>query len=486
MKFRHKVLMVNIIIIAITLSLSGYFIMSRQNRLMMDAQIKNAVIENNLMESVIEYSLLEVINDPKKYVGSELPEIADRVTAGMLSSDTELFLGYDGQLLFGSNKKDSIPVRLLTKDPESGRKRYEVSEEKKGDYVYVITSIYVEEKEIAIITKRNITDTKDIINSNINMFRYFIVVILFISGFMVYILSLLLTRPLEKLNRVTDEFAEGNFDTRSKVRSRDEIGLLSEKFNHMADSVEDHIDELNDMIHRRDQFVADFTHEIKTPMTTIIGYADTIRSVELPRETEVKAANYIFSEGKRLEQMSQHLFDLIYLKDGTIPKQPVNTQALGDAVVDTMLPSIENAGLSLEADFENDTITGDSSLLKTVFVNLLDNARKATATALESEKDKERVIHFTGKVLTGDKSSDKKGYQIIVEDHGIGIAKEDIDRICDEFYMVDKSRSRQEGGAGLGMSLVSVILKEHGATLDIESELGVGTRMIVTFPETNK
>ena len=132
MKFRHKVLMVNIIIIAITLSLSGYFIMSRQNRLMMDAQIKNAVIENNVMESVIEYSLLEVINDPKKYVGSELPEIADRVTAGMLSSDTELFLGYDGQLLFGSNKKDSIPVRLLTKDPESGRKRYEVSEEKKA------------------------------------------------------------------------------------------------------------------------------------------------------------------------------------------------------------------------------------------------------------------------------------------------------------------------------------------------------------------
>jgi hypothetical protein len=65
MKFRHKVLMVNIIIIAITLSLSGYFIMSRQNRLMMDAQIKNAVIENNLMESVIEYSLLEVINDPR-------------------------------------------------------------------------------------------------------------------------------------------------------------------------------------------------------------------------------------------------------------------------------------------------------------------------------------------------------------------------------------------------------------------------------------
>lgn len=501
MKFRHKVLLVNIIIIAITLSISGYLIMSRQNRLMMDAQIKNAVTENNLIESVVEYSLLDIINNPKKSVKGSLPDISDQVTAGMLSTDTELFVGYEGELLYASNKKDTIPKKLLRKPAESGRKRYEVALEKQGSFVYVITAIFVEEKEIAIITKRNITDTKFIINNNIKMFRYFIVVILALSGFLVYVLSLLLTRPLEKLNRVTDDFAEGNFATRSKVRSRDEVGLLSEKFNHMADSVEGHIDELNDMIHRRDQFVADFTHEIKTPMTTIIGYADTIRSVELPRETEVKAANYIFSEGKRLEQMSQHLFDLIYLKDGKIPKQPVNTQALGDAVVETILPSIEKAGISLEADFENDSLVGDASLLKTVFINLLDNARKATVVSLDTdraskedadsnkddtskENDKnseKKIIRFTGKKLPKESKNDGERYQFIVEDQGIGIAKEDIDRICDEFYMVDKSRSRKEGGAGLGMSLVAAILKEHEAELTIESELGVGTKMIVTF-----
>ena len=495
MKFRYKVLLVNIIIIAITLSVSGYFIMSRQNRLMMDAEIKNAVTENNLLESVIEYSLLDVINDPQSAVSDALPDIADRISAGMLSTTTELFVGYESELIYSSNIEDTIPKNVLKQTSSNGRKNYQITEEKKGSFVYVVSSVYVEEKAITIITKRNITDTRTIITYNIYVFRIFIIVILMISGLIVYVLSLLLTRPLEKLNRVTDEFAEGNFDTRSRVRSRDEVGLLSEKFNHMADSVEGHIDELNDMIHRRDQFVADFTHEIKTPMTTIIGYADTIRSVELPRETEVKAANYIFSEGKRLEQMSQHLFDLIYLKDGEIPKQPVNTQALGDSVVETVLPSIEGAGIKLESEFDSETLVGDASLLKTVFINLLDNARKATVAAKESDaKDDSKIIRFTGRKITfhpdkddeiskKNKSSDSSSerYQFVVEDQGIGIAEEDIDRICDEFYMVDKSRSRREGGAGLGMSLVAAILKEHGADLSIESELGVGTKMIVTF-----
>lgn len=490
MKFRYKVLLVNIIILAITLAVSGFFMVSRQNRILMDAQIKNSVTENNLVESTIEYSLLDVINNNIKRVKIELPDIADRVSAGMLSSDTELFIGYDSDLIFLSDSSGSVPQKLLEKSSTNARKKYQITEEKKGIFIYVVSFVYIEENAVTIITKRNITDTQNIINTNIYMLRIFIVLILMISGIIVYFLSLFLTRPLEKLNRVTDDFAEGDFTIRSNVNSQDEVGLLSDKFNHMADAVEGHIEELNDMIHRRDQFVVDFTHEIKTPMTTIIGYADTIRSMELPREDEVKAAGYIFTEGKRLEQMSSHLFDLIYLKEGEIPKQAVNTQALGEVVVDTVLPSIEAAGLTLRADFESETVEGDSALLKTAFINLLDNARKAVKVKNErmiieegsdsDDKMKNNEISFTGKVIEV-KEKAKLRYEYVVEDHGIGIAPQDIDRICDEFYMVDKSRSRSEGGAGLGMSLVAAILKEHSAELRIESEVGAGTRMIVTM-----
>ncbi len=474
MKFRYKVLLINIILISLALSISGFLMMSRQNRIMMDAQIKNAVTENNLVQSVMEYSLLDTINNKPLYVKATIPDTSLQVSAGILNDTTDLYVKYDDELLFSTKEDIPLPDNLGSSDSSSYQKKYLFTNENGKDYIYVVSTSNIDSHIMNIITKRDITDSKQMMNKSIRDFRTFIIVMLCLSGLFVFLISKLLTRPLEKLNSVTDKFSEGNFDSRSDIHSEDEIGLLSDKFNHMADSVEGHIDELNDMIHRRDQFVADFTHEIKTPMTTIIGYADTIRSVDLPREDEVKAANYIFSEGRRLEQMSSHLFDLIYLKDGEIPKQPVSTQALGEAVVETVLPAIEKAGIKLTYDFENATINGDSPLLKTAFINLLDNARKAS-------EEKSEIV-FTGKVIPSEsKKESSNKYEFVVEDHGIGISEEDIDKICDEFYMVDKSRSRKEGGAGLGMSLVSAILKEHGADLKIESKLGEGTKMIVTL-----
>ena len=457
MKFRYKVLLVNIVILSLTLSVSGFFIMSRQNRLIMDNQVKNAVVENNLVESAIEYSLLDVINDPSGDVQAQLPGISERIAAGMLSNTSSLFVTYNSNIIYSSEGRDEAPSKDILSSSTGTRKNYIITKENDKTYIYVISTVYINNATINIITKRDNTDTEQLLNKNIYLFRSLIVIILLASGLIVYFLSKLLTRPLEKLNALTDEFAEGNFASRSTVHSKDEVGLLAAKFNHMADSVE----ELGDMIHRRDQFVADFTHEIKTPMTTIIGYADTIRSVDLPREDEVKAANYIFSEGKRLEQMSSHLFDLIYLKEGKLTKQPVNTQALGETVVETVLPAIEKAGITLEADFESASILCDSALLKTAFINLLDNARKATKASDSEEGTVDaKKIHFTGKIIQAEgEDSENRKYEFIVEDHGIGIAQKDIERICDEFYMVDKSRSRSEGGAGLGMSLVAAILK---------------------------
>ena len=298
MKFRYKVLLINIIIIAVILSVSGYLMMSRQNSIMMDSQIKNCVTENNLVESAIEYSLLDVINDPASSISSTLPVISSNVSAGMLSSLTELTVTYDSKIIYSTADSDKSPSKDFINSSGNTRKRYMITKENGKSYVYVVSALSINNSVINLITKRDITDTSKTINDNIMIFRVFIISIIFISGLIVYIVTFLLTRPLEKLNKVTDDFAQGDFSTRSNIRSTDEIGLLSDKFDHMADSVEDHIQELNDMIHRRDQFVADFTHEIKTPMTTIIGYADTIRSVELPREDEVKAASYIFSEGK--------------------------------------------------------------------------------------------------------------------------------------------------------------------------------------------
>ena len=465
MKFRYKVLIINMLLLSAVLLAVGYVILKRSYELALDTQIENAVLENNLAEASIEYSLLSVINSPRYDLDSELASISGQVYAGMMSDTSDLIILYSGNQVFSSEENIIIPDDLILQ-VDNNIKNYIITEEGGKLFIYIASFCKIDKGILNIITRRDITGLKRFVKKSINDYRSLSLIILTSATVIIYIISYFLTRPLEKLNNVTDAFARGSYSERSSIKGHDEVALLSDKFNRMADSVETHIDELNDMIKRRDQFVADFTHEIKTPMTAIIGYADTMRSTDLDEDQQLMALNYIFSEGKRLEDMSMKLFDLIYLKSNTIDKKPISAVSFGNDIVNSVKPILSADDISLKYEFEQGIITGDRELLKTVFINLIDNARKASSKG-------SRVI-FKG---------DKKGefYCFTVQDFGVGIEEKDLSRICDEFYMVDKSRSRKKGGAGLGLSLASLILNRHDADMKIESTPNVGTTFKIYF-----
>jgi len=161
------------------------------------------------------------------------------------------------------------------------------------------------------------------------------------------------------------------------------------------------------------------------------------------------------------------LFDLIYLKDNDLVRSEINTTGMAKEIADSMQPILDRKEIHLETAVESAIIYGDLELLKTVFINLIDNARKAST--------EQSTIWFRG-------FSKENTYIFQVEDHGCGMDEETKQHICDEFYMADKSRSRAEGGAGLGMSLASLIILRHGATMEIESELGRGSIFTITLP----
>jgi signal transduction histidine kinase len=470
MKFRYKVLTINIILLSLALGLVGYLMIRRNFELALDTQIKNAVTLNNLTQSSVEYELLDVINSSAAQISGQLSEIGSRVDSGMISQEATLYIRYGENYLYSGDGQESLIPDALFDELSIGSKHYILTEKDGGKFIYVTSYSAVGNENLYVISKQDISQVYSLMDKQIGYFKLLLFSILLLCSALMYIVSRMLTRPLEKLNVITDEFADGNYDARAEIKSGDEIGLLAEKFNNMALSVSNHVDELNDMIKRREQFVADFTHEIKTPMTTIIGYADTMRSMELEREEQIMSLDYIFSEGKRLEAMSMKLFDLIYLKQHDIEMKPVNTAALGTEIEKIMKPSLERKGLTFSCAFAESIISGDRELLKTVFINLIDNARKA------SEENSE--IIFTGENTDGK-------YIFTVTDEGCGMTEEAVKHICDEFYMVDKSRSRKEGGAGLGMSLALLILERHGAKLDIDSTPGVGTTMRVTFDITD-
>jgi signal transduction histidine kinase len=269
---------------------------------------------------------------------------------------------------------------------------------------------------------------------------------------------------------VSVEIAGGNYSRRIESVSKDEVGQLAGQFNVMADALEQHIDELEQMIQRREQFVADFTHEIKTPMTTIIGYADTMRSMELTEKERLTALNYIFSEGKRLENLSHNLFDLVYLNHHELKCTFVSAKDFSRQVEQVTTPLLQKKKISLVSAVEEGRLWINSELFAAALVNLIDNARKAT--------DEGGSIYLYGR-----NRKENGCYEFEITDFGIGMSEEEREKMCDEFYMADKSRARKEGGAGLGMSLVKLILERHQAVWNVESERGKGTKITIQIKE---
>lgn len=315
-------------------------------------------------------------------------------------------------------------------------------------------------------TVRDVTRLFTDRETHYQVYRWIVLLVVGVSSAVMFALSYWLTTPIRSLGRAANQLASGDYSTRAKVMGNDEIGELAGNFNHMADAIEKNIQELEDAARRQEDFTGSFVHELKTPLTSIIGYADMLRSQDLGKDMRFKAASYIFSEGKRLENLSLSLMNLLVVGHSETEARAVNMRRLCTEAARISQPAMKAKSLSLAVQAEEGVIQGDGALLQTLLQNLLDNARKATDSG--------------GQVtLTGRKTAE--GYQVTVADQGRGIPRRELDKITEPFYMVDKSRSRAEGGAGLGLALCKEIAELHRGRLDFESTEGAGTSVTVTL-----
>ena len=288
------------------------------------------------------------------------------------------------------------------------------------------------------------------------------------GGVGIYLLSRYITRPITSLNRLARKIADGNYEIRSHNKSRDEVGSLARSFNRMADRLVAQMEEKVKEARQKEDFTAAFAHELKTPLTSIIGYADMLNSVALSEQEQREAYFYIFSQGKRLESLSHKLLELVSMEKNPTDFRPVNTKSLEENIRNTMRPIWRKRNIRGKVDMDRGVIWGDEELLLSLFYNLLDNAVKAI------DREWGGFILLKGTALGSE-------YEVKVADNGRGIPKEEIERITEAFYMVDKSRSRREGGAGIGMALCERIVQLHNAKLEIDSDMGVGTTVKICF-----
>ncbi len=268
-------------------------------------------------------------------------------------------------------------------------------------------------------------------------------------------------RPLRLLEKSAAAVADGDYQSRIPIKGNDEIAVLSKSFNRMAEAVEKHIGEINEVSEARKRLLAALTHELKTPMTAIIGYSEALIKTNLTSEQREEAVSYIYTECRRVERLSQKLIQLLALDSGEeISLAPAKMSELFNGVQKTLTPLSETHGVKLSVTCDDGAFPMDTDLMTSVIYNLYDNARKAGA--------KQVMIACKNGVLS-------------VSDDGCGIEPEELKRVTEPFYRVDKSRSRKLGGMGLGLSLVKRIAELHNAKLVVLSERELGTSVEITF-----
>ena len=300
-----------------------------------------------------------------------------------------------------------------------------------------------------------------------NLTMYMIVITFSVMVVMSIIVALILRhslRSLKELNATAADIAKGNYDKRVNVRGKNEIATLGTTFNQMAEAVETRTKSLEESERQKTLFMGNLTHELKTPLAAISGYAQTLLTVRLDEADEAEALGYIDEECKRLERLSKKMLRLLELDtEQKLELHEIPVRQLFERTGRLCRKLLETKGVTLQYEEHGECFLAEEDLMTEVLVNLVDNANKAS-----KQGDTIRLI--------------ANDHQILVQDTGCGIPEEEQKKILEPFYMIDKSRSRKNGGAGLGLALTALILKRHDVTLAIESEEGKGTTMILNFP----
>lgn len=443
---------------ATAFGISGFFFVNYVFETALDREIQQAADESSILQFAFETAALNV---PSKY------DLLQDTTVEQIGSNLEKSGQGTSRLLRLSDEEQNIlyasegfveDTELLSQVEEETR-TYQVIAEKSHYYIQMGAVINALDRKLYLETMRDVTDVFEERTLGFRVYRRVTLIMLLCSLVVMFFISSWLTKPIRLLTRATRKMAAGEYGYRAELVSNDELGQLTADFNEMSNALEENIHKLEEAVRSREDFIGAFAHELKTPLTAIIGYADLLRSRKLDDEKHFLSANYIYSEGKRLEAMSFRLLDIIVTKRSEIELQPVAVEALFQYLRDMYA---ENTEMELAFQYDGGMVKAEAALIKSVLLNLVDNACKASENGGRVE-------------IQG--HHEPEGYRFSVRDYGVGIPQEEQRKITEAFYMVDKSRSRSSNGAGLGLALCAEILTLHHSGLHIESAPGEGTCM---------
>ncbi len=452
MKYFHKLFFSIVLLLTAAIATMGYFSVA----LSLEQALDNRIESDLEQHQSIKYGLQSSISNLQQ------EEITEYEYQKIAENTSLLLEGYGGLQLSKVNGEiyySTLSSIVDAKQMEEGVLNYYITTTLVGEQTLRIESVLnVDEEQLHLVTEKSISAVFEQADNLQGQYVWIYLVVLLVGAVFTALLTILFTRPIRSLQKTSLLFAAGDYEARSTVRSHDEIGELAKAYNHMAKSLEDKIYELEEYADKQQQFTANFAHELKTPMTSIIGYADKIYQKRLSQEDIRKCAWYIVNEGMRLESLSFKLLELQTLRKTDFLLEEAEMSIVLMDTIETVVPLAEKKNVQIRYAIVEGWVRLEYDLFKTLLLNLMDNAIKSGA----------KIILLETKIIN-------EKYQISITDNGRGMEPEELQRITEAFYMVDKARSRKEHGAGLGLSLASQIAKIHHTQLRFRSAVNQGT-----------
>ena len=245
------------------------------------------------------------------------------------------------------------------------------------------------------------------------------------------------------------------------------MAVLGKNINIMAETIEKNMKQIMDETERKQWFIDNLVHEMKTPVTGICGFVEYMERAKISEDERMECLEFIGHEARRMQNMSYELLDLAVIRHSDIKKENINMKKFTDVLADWQKKRFADKRIDAKWDVKTDRLFGDEQLLEMLLRNIFENAFRAT-----DEYGKINTYVYETENETVFK----------VEDNGCGMNQEEIEKIKEPFYRVDKSRSRKQGGTGLGVSLCQKIVEKHDGTLEYSSQKGVGTTVTVRIP----
>lgn len=457
MKLSWKTFLSTLIITIVTFSIGGYFLISTVFQSALNRETNAVLEESKMLRSYFGAVMVATSSEIKDK--RTMLNISESIISHFTNDKLAIRI-FDKEHNVIAQSKDLNFDRDWMKQLEDNFLAYKIIEYDGSSYIQTASVLQTFSGRIYMET---VHDISSIFNDRQNLFSFYRKLILCMlggNGILVFLMTLWTLSPLKRLSNTTREIAKGKYGDRAIIRAKDEIGLLAEDFNKMADSLETKIRDLEETTISQRDFIGSFAHEIKTPLTSIIGYADMLRSKRMSEENRVLAANYVFNEGKRLETLSLKLLDLLVVKNHKFEMKQIHLKELFQNIEGIMEPVLASRSITLRISSPDIQIRVEPDLMKTLIMNLVDNAIKASP--------ENSLISLTGKRISAER------FVIIVEDNGKGIPEKELSRITEIFYMVDKSRARGKG-VGIGLSLCKEIAELHDGEMKFESQIDTGT-----------